>query len=221
MRTRFAFEGVQYVFEHPPGDHIGRCQERSGGFYEGSLLNHIRAVLDRPGIVVDVGAHVGNHTVFFSAVMRRQVIALEPNPLVFPLLARNVAGNAQAAQRVTLIEVAAGSSIGLGAIAPGCPAENTGMQRVDVSVAGCTLVLPLDSVLPRGAAVALMKLDVEGCEPLALAGALDTIRTQRPLIAMEAADNDALAAQTVVLQPLGYRRSRDHWGSTPVYLWSP
>ncbi len=220
MRTSFSFEGEQYTFEHPEGDHIGRCQERSSGFYEAALLAHIRAVLERPGVVIDVGAHVGNHTVFFSAVLRRQVLAFEPNPLVFPLLARNVAAS-PSATRVTLLEAAAGASAGWGAMVSGCPVENTGMQRVDPNAPGCALVLPIDSVLPRDAAVALMKLDVEGCEPLALTGALETIRAQRPLIAMEAADHEALAAQAAVLERLGYRRSRESWGSTPVYLWSP
>src|ERR1043166_2158400 len=105
--VRVRFDDVQLELELPNGDdHIQAWIRRTGELYEADLLRDILHRVVRPGIVIDVGANIGNHTVFFGKVLRRRVIALEPFSTVFEVLARNVAINGLRT-RVTLLPDAA------------------------------------------------------------------------------------------------------------------
>lgn len=228
MEVVFTYEGEEYCFTHAPDDHIGRWQAGANGFYEAPLLAELRKrVAGNPGIVIDVGAHIGNHTVFFAKVMHRVVIAVEPNDEVFPHLVRNV-NAAGIAGRVTALGCAAGAYPGRWCSVPREERTrgNTGMQRVaytqgklDVNVP-TKLCVPLDMVLPRETRVALVKLDVEGFEVAALSGMLTTILKYRPLLAIEAVSAGALKEQKALLSSAGYHPSERSWGKTPVYIWS-
>lgn len=221
MHVTFNYEGTAFRFEHVAGDHIARWQEAAQNFYEVQLLEELRKRLqDRDGIVIDVGAHVGNHTVYFASVMGRTTIAVEPNHRVLPHLVTNIV-SAGVGDRVTVL--------GCGAGAPpprwcSTPEEartegNTGMQRASYSEKG-KLCIQLDAVIPPSAQVALVKIDVEGFEMDVLNGVLAALLRCRPLIAMEAVDAAAFAKQRKLLECAGYVPSKRHWGKTPVYIWS-
>lgn len=218
MIVNFNYEEKIYRFEHPDDDHIGCCQQSAKNFYEIVLLEELRQRLgDVPGIVIDVGAHIGNHTVYFASVMKRTVIVFEPNPRVLPLLIRNV--SASGVERSVSILGCAASSVPGWCDVPDEPrtAGNTGMQRVVFNHSGDTLCLPIDCVKTR---VALIKFDIEGAELSALRGAEEILRTSRPLLAIEASTSQVLSAQRAFLEPLGFQSSGRSWGATPVYVWT-
>ena len=57
-------------------DHIYQAIRRSGRFYEVVLLEYIARFVRAPsGVVIDVGANIGNHSVFF-----RSFVALPGSP---------------------------------------------------------------------------------------------------------------------------------------------
>ena len=64
--------------------------ERKRSFYEADVLLHLAHRGPRGGLFLDVGAHVGNHTLFFASFLADHVIAIEPNPATATLLRRNV-----------------------------------------------------------------------------------------------------------------------------------
>ena len=58
--------------------------------------------------IVEVGAYVGNHVVYYSRFMRpRSIIVLEPNPEAIGLLRRNLAANAVTIADLTRLGIAA------------------------------------------------------------------------------------------------------------------
>jgi hypothetical protein len=74
--------------------YIGQALDLYGEYSEGEVVLFRRIV--RPGdIVLDVGANLGAHTIFFSTAVgpRGAVLAFEPQRLVFQALCANMALN--------------------------------------------------------------------------------------------------------------------------------
>lgn len=196
--------GARYRIENPGRGVIGKAI-RTGQPYEAKVLEHIyRQELE--GLAVDVGAQIGNHSLWFAAVCGLDVIAIEP--LEHEALKRNVDLNGLGDQ-ITVWPCAAGAEPGY--------AESIGRGRLRTGE-GPVPVLTIDDQGLEG--VVLMKIDVEGMEPDVLRGAEQTIREDRPLIFAEAWDGEAHARIASILEPLGYTHRRDY-GATPLGEWYP
>jgi FkbM family methyltransferase len=75
----------------------------------------------------------------------------------------------------------------------------------------------IDDAVPGSAQVTVLHLDVEGHEPLALTGAMETIRRCRPIIVLE---TDVSGDLKAALKALGYRR-RGHVGVNTIRAVAP
>jgi len=176
-----------------PTDHIGAYLAR-GTWYEHDLLRDAQQRVHGPGLAIDVGAHVGGHSVWFALAMGLDVIAIEPNPASYARLANTVAANPAA--NVRTIPAAAGATPGNATLIPPS-VGNSGTARIDVD-GGPIPVLTLDSLDLTD--VKLMKIDVEGMAPEVLEGAQRLLEEQSPIIYAEG-DRAAIAA----MLPPGYR----------------
>ena len=209
-------------------DHIYRQIARTGSFYEIDLLEYIHRIKpfifkeQRQNIVVDIGANIGNHSVFLGTYLADHLIAIEPNPDVIPSLRRNLSKNLG---QYTLFECAVGETEGQGEIfVPENMSNNIGAAKVDTGNAGSIEISTLDSILSawkeKAAAphcVSLIKIDVEGMELQVLKGSENTIRQHRPHIFAEAASSKEREATSRYLKSLGYKKMPGHWAATPVY----
>jgi FkbM family methyltransferase len=208
-------------------DAIARRMRKYRAFYERDLLEYSRALLadaeNQQGLVVDVGANFGNHSVFWGAFTGRHVVAVEANPALIPILSRNLRRNIDET-RSTVIAGGAGAVAGegrlrLAAHAPG----QFGLARVERVVKGDAEsfeIQPLDVWLDRsglgGRGVSLLKIDVEGAEVDVLQGAAGILRRDRPEIIAEAATGAEREAIETALAPFGYRRIK-RFCSTPTW----
>jgi len=166
------------------------------------------------GTAFDVGAHVGNHTLFFAAVCGLRVHAWEPHARSRGMLCDNLALNPTL--DVTVHEWAAGAEDGRGRFTDGMwiefdPARDGAavkLDRGDVPVHRIDDHLDVDDVQ-------VMKIDVEGMEPHVIAGAIGHIDRCRPVIYAETHTGDAHREVEGLLGPLGYVMTRAiHMGST-------
>lgn len=66
-------------------DHIYKSA-RKKKFYEVSLLEYIRRLGVRCDVAIDVGANVGNHSVYFGSFLADHVVSVEANNDVIPIL---------------------------------------------------------------------------------------------------------------------------------------
>ncbi len=190
-----------------PGGIIGKCL-RGGDPYERKVLERIyRANLS--GTAVDVGASIGNHALWFAAVCGLRVIAVEP--LDHVRLAENVALNPDL--DIEVWPYALGDRRYTGDVT-GAPAHVIGESFPEAGVR----IRRLDDAEVTD--VSLLKIDVEGMEPQVLAGAVETIQRDWPLIFAEAIDTDARRRVAAVLEPLGYRHVKTY-GATPLLEWEP
>ncbi len=155
----------------------------AGVFYEQAGLDALRGLV-RPGqTVVDVGANIGNHTVYFAGEAGCRVIPFECNPRMVENLKSTVALN-DLGGRVDLSHLGKAVSSFVGTI----PFQ---FVRDDYSFVtegggdGVTLTpcLTLDSLdLPE---CALLKIDVDGGEPGVLEGARGVLARLRPAVSIE------------------------------------
>ena len=176
-------------------------------------------------VVVEVGANIGTHTVFFAKAVGAEgrVLAIEPQRIVYQTLCANLALNS-----LTNVH---GYAIALGA-APGfaqIPAldyhqlNNYGGVSLSQTAAGAQAatehalgesvqIATLDSfALPQ---CRLLKIDVEGMELAVLKGATETIQRCQPLLYLENDRQDKAAALIHYLVALGYEL---YWHCPPIY----
>jgi FkbM family methyltransferase len=209
-----------YQLEADPESRVGRALA-SGLPYEHHLLEHIYSSGFR-GWCADIGAHIGNHSLYFSIVCGLQVIAFEPleqfalecNLRLNPHANVNTYPFALGAMRGTAKVVGKGrlemDDNGPCLQGESCP-DREGYGLIHVQVVN------LDSMaLPK---FSFIKMDVEDMEPAVLLGARATIERDHPVIFAEARDADASRAISEVISPLGYKHTLTAKTSTPVERW--
>jgi FkbM family methyltransferase len=197
------------VFSH--NDLIAERIRAAGTFYEADLLQYLARMGVRGEVVIDVGAQIGNHAVFFGNFLARHVVCVEPNPAVLPILRRNVANNPGA---YTIVPAGLGAAPGTAALSQP-DAGNTGTAQLhDAGEAGEIPLTTLDAIAPPG--VVLVKIDVEGMELEVLRGGQQLLRTQHPDLVLEAWTPETHAAHRAFLAPLGYV-PLTWWGITPTW----
>lgn len=165
-------------------DHISKAI-LSGSFYEAELLGFLKEFLGDGDLVLDVGANIGNHTVFFAGVCGCEVEAFEPNCLASHYLKTNISLNALV-ERVRVHELALSNEEGRLSVDVSVPG-NLGATSFKSDEHGAVVATTVDS-LEFQKRVALIKVDAEGMDALVLAGAQRLIKRDRPLIVAEAAD---------------------------------
>ncbi len=194
--------------------YVGRSLDLYGEFSAGEtdLFRHIL----RPGrSVLDIGANIGAHTVFFSQAVgpSGQVVAFEPQRVLFNTLCANLAlnhlENVQARRTalgaqpgtasVPQADVAVEGNFGAVSLADGAPGEPVPQTSIDsLRLKACHLI----------------KLDVEGMEGEVLSGAVKTLKRFRPTLYVE---NDRREKSPRLIEQLAAQGYRLYWHLTPLF----
>lgn len=182
-------------------------------FYELDVLLKCRERYMPGTAIIDAGANIGNHAVFFGAILNAPVYAFEPYRPNFDLLEINIAANGLEGQ-VLATCCALGQSDGVGSLFPG-PPTNLGTTRVSLG-SGEVPVRCLDSLAVAGP-IGLLKVDVEGGEVAVLLGAEALVEAWLPDIVVEAGDARSFKAVAEVLLGFGYV-PHGRYAATPTYL---
>jgi FkbM family methyltransferase len=182
------------------------------GFYEAKLLAKVEGMgLVGPGSVVcDVGANIGNHTVYFSRVMGAgKVLAFEPQSHCHETLCANIALNHM--EKVTVVHnCLVGARRGKGRMAQ-FNTRNLGGTAFEASATGDVAMLALDDVLTPEEVVNLdlIKIDVEGMQMAVLNGATGILQACHPALWVEILRRDNAFEETAAfLEGFGYSVER-------------
>jgi FkbM family methyltransferase len=209
-----------------PDDHIGALLRKTGRPYEEDLLDAVAPLVSERDVVLDVGANLGNHTVYFAVARHAQVEAFEPNPDVIGYLRSNVTLNHLEAS-VRVHEAAAADTAGRGVIDNPRQSElvsatsamlGTGTSRVIPDEQGTIRTVRLDD--QNFPTVRLIKVDVEGAEESVLRGAWGLLQRDKPAVITESGDDAQRARIEHLLKPLGYRRFPVSFAYTPTWVYS-
>lgn len=182
--------GGEMALEVPTGDDIGNRVATTSRPYEAVELRIVDAFLPRNPAIIDVGANIGNHAIYWALTHRANVTAFEPFATAEILLNANVTRNA-----VGHLVTAHGEALGAGPgqATPEPRMGNLGATRMRTDPYGPVDVVTLDTF--HATPCDLLKVDVEGGELAVLQGASELLDTLRPLVWVEvltAADRAAI-----------------------------
>lgn len=132
---------------------------------------------------IDIGANIGNHTVFFSSYFKR-VISYEPNPITFKLLSVNTDylqnvevhnfgfSDVNSEQELSVLKGNFGAS--------------SAVIDYKSGISHSIKLIRLDDINVKiYGIIGLIKIDVEGMEKNVLMGAINTITSNLPIILFE------------------------------------
>ena len=189
-----------------------------------ALAKHVFPRLNGTEVCLDIGANIGNHSLFFARHFR-EVHAFEPHPRIYPLLDYNAA----LADNVTTYPF--GCSSEEGTFTAAAVSGNIGMTSVGREGGETKVELQLKRLDEVPAIKALsridfVKIDVEGHEAEAFEGARETLQAHRPVVALEIlapeiSEGTSRSIQT--LKSIGYKhfyalRSHRPFASAPKPL---
>jgi FkbM family methyltransferase len=176
------------------------------GTYERDLQKLFVSTI-RPGQVVwDIGANVGLFTLLAARLVgpAGRVIALEPLPRNLDLVQKHLALNGIG--NVTVLAQAVADATGSSFFATG---SSPSMGHLDAEQGLEVNVTTIYALVESGAAPPpdAMKMDIEGAESRALAGARRTLEVHRPVILLSTHGRVQHEACWSMLRELGYELS--------------
>jgi len=190
-------------------DLITNVLRTTQNYYEFAMLEFIRTTIPK-GVMIDVGANIGNHTLFLAKYCATNVIAYEPFPTTFDVLASNIIQN----NLVNVQPMMVGLSDKIEGVQMKSVEGNAGMNKIDDEGDVSVWVAPL--VYTSKEPITLIKLDCEGYEEKALLGMIETIKQHKPALFIECQTSVELNAVSKILLPLGYEQ-KQRFNHTPTY----
>ena len=196
--SEIKYEEQKIVFSHARGDYIPEKIRREERFYESIFLEYLSKLHKKDGLIIDIGANIGNHVIFFGKVMKAEVIAIEPEPHNAFFLDLNIRIN-DLQDHVRVIKTAVGKSAGSVRIEMNV-ANNFGSftAKPDANPNTTPVVHPMAIEVPTQTIdslirthdinpekISIIKIDVEGMEVEAILGAESIIKQSLPVVAVE------------------------------------
>lgn len=165
---------------------ISRWVEETGRLdHDQNMLPHLLKFIKPGDWVVDGGAFIGDHTIAYLNAVGEfgMVFAFEPNHDAFECLSKNC-------PKAIKFKCGLGSGWNKSVVVHN---PNRGASHLTIGEAsqsfrydeieGGVRVAPLDSL--HFDRLNFVKLDLEGCETMAIRGARDSIKTHKPIICVE------------------------------------
>lgn len=200
------------------------------GLFEKRELEVLKVFLQKEltsfNTCLDIGANIGNHSLFFSKLFDH-VISFEPNNRTFKVLALN----ADLSKNVLAVNV--GIGIEKATLKASVNPLNIGGAAInDSSEANIEFkIVALDEYLKESPSpsISFIKMDVEGHELKALQGASDTLNTHHPILALELhVKKERTQSEDILefLEQMGYKyahvfRSNILMRSKPAFIKTP
>jgi FkbM family methyltransferase len=174
-----------FVLYNLHDQYIGKSFDRYGEYSEGEI-ELFGQILKPNDIVIDVGANIGAHTLYFAQATMPDgiVIAFEPQRLIYQTLCANMAINS--ITNAICHRLAVGETRGelrVPSLIPTVENNFGGLSLRDPTGGEPVEVIMLDNVaVPR---CTLIKIDVEGMELPVLRGGENFIRKHMPIFYLE------------------------------------
>lgn len=207
---RFAHGGAQDIALSLPNaqdDYVQRIILKTRNFYEHRLLATVQGMnlIDPTTTVCDIGANIGNHSVFFGKVLgARQVLAFEPQANVYATLCRNLELNGLT--DALAYNCLVGAKSGRGEVTRFNP-RNLGGTAFAPAKDGPVPMVALDDLIDADEMKALgfIKIDTEGMHMDVLQGAKKILKARKPAIWIELLQRDNCFAEAAkFLDGFGY-----------------
>lgn len=221
-----SFKGSGYTVGCTTENYIESRILRDGVFALGILNAAYMRLMQRPGILIDVGANVGAFLLPLACAVRGlDVIAIEANPDAIDRLNRNLVANRIGNVRIVAaaagpeagemkMQVPADASADLGSGSLVASAVRSGSYR-EITVPIRTLDEISDGL---GQPVSLIKIDVQGFEVEVLNGAKEIISRDRPVLVFEHEDINFSSEKEASIAKLALKEILDDMSYVSCYV---
>lgn len=199
-------------------DVIQKKLAETGRPYEEEMLRAITPLLSADSCFVDVGANIGNHTLYVATQTGCKVVAFEPNAELCDALESSLELN-DLTGAVTVRRSGVGAAPGHAEFADSMP-TNLGGQSLALLDDGTIPVTTLDAELPPDIKISVIKIDVEGMELDVLQGARGVIERDSPHLFVECGTLESFTRTTEYLNDLGYGFVQ-MYNATPTHHFRP
>jgi FkbM family methyltransferase len=169
------------------------------GYYAEQLIldNHLKPIIENCNTVIDIGGHVGYHSIAYSRINPNiKIHTFEAQLEMFKLLKHNVETN-NLIDKITVYNTAVGhfdGHINMSTQITDGPNSNTNVEYgtdKELNLGGLSIgfggeevkIVKIDSL--QFEKIDYIKIDVEGAESLVLMGAENTIKRDYPIICFE------------------------------------
>lgn len=176
------------------------------GNYEPEVVNELARLVKPGDVVIEAGGHTGYLSLVLATLVGTagRVVVFEPSEDNLELLRRNLSLNEDLYDAVAVIPLAvadraermgfdAGSSRWTGQLAAGAAADTT-VETTTID----------EFVRNSGLKPALVKMDIEGAESLALPGMTRILSTERPIVLVEIHNAEAFRVFTLIMAEADY-----------------
>jgi FkbM family methyltransferase len=155
------------------------------GNYEPALKSVFQSNIKKGDRVLDVGANIGFHTLFFAELVgdKGSITAFEPVPYNFEVLNRNISLNNF--HHIKTKNIALGNKNEQISIAADEKSTNPGTFNLFDQSGDTLITCCIGDEIIGDEKVDFIKIDVEGYESFVIQGLLETIKKNRPKIIFE------------------------------------
>ena len=191
---------IKIYVRRAPYDYIENIILETGSFYEEPALRKIKQFIGQDASVIDVGANIGNHSIFFSIVCEcKQIICFEPQKNIYQQLQENILLNN--ITNCTCYNFLLGEQDGTADI-KSLVVNNTGATSFTPQSEGEYRITTLDGY--KFDNIKLIKIDVEGMQLSVLKGAKQTLKKFSPLLWIDLLTKGELNETISFLEELDY-----------------
>jgi FkbM family methyltransferase len=201
-------DNVRFYVPNYPRDYVQREIVEKQKFYEEDILKQLNQYVGSHSVVFDIGANIGNHSLYWAKKARAQrIYAFEPVQSTYKILEKNIALNRL--ENVVMPFNVGISDLDGNASTLSYMVESIGSTQLQQSEDGDMCVqrldsLPLTDQLKR---VDFVKIDVEGFEHKVLRGGSKFFPKFKPTIFIESFP-DKFDETDRILKSYGYEKRR-------------
>lgn len=187
------------------GDYVFETINSKNAFYEDSILNKWLPFIKDSKVIFDIGANLGNHTLFWATnVAYEKIFSFEPHPVNFELLTRNISNNSL--ENVSAVNTGIGDKKGFTSVKE-FSEDNYGATTLDTTIQpdGDIPIIDIDSYVEQEniSGVDFIKVDTEGYEESVLAGMPNVLAKYHPDLWIEVS-SESFQNVLSLLQEMGY-----------------
>lgn len=190
----------------------------NNNFFEHDILQELQPYIKKNAVVLDIGANIGNHSVYWAVRSdAKKIYSFEPVKDFFKILKKNVEIN-QLNDKVKIFNIGLSDKKINGSISF-YKHTDIGVTRIKQDSNGNLTLDKLDNITFEDNTIDFIKIDVEGHELEVLRGARETLLKYKPTIFIETFPDKKTKVHEY-LTKLGYRLEKRFRDSNYLYIFN-